>query len=152
MTSLLRYPAGKVFSLGSTLACLCLFAGRLWKRTSATGFQSISHDRLGRHRLSSGFDGSIDVMRTECEQQPRFHRQRGRIGRSVAKYVYPFRCRTPVIARATGRYGEWDASATGHGELQPRITNHRCCAVAFAWAGDSIRTNMMKTLNRCLKQ
>jgi hypothetical protein len=51
-----------------------------------------------------------------------------------------------LVARVVGRYGEWDASATWLGELQPRVTNHRWSAAAFDWAGDSIKNEIDENL------
>lgn len=94
---------------------------------------------IGADSLSSGFGGNSDGMRTEHKQQPRFHRQCGRIGRFLPRHAYSFRRCAPLVAQAAGRCKEWDASATGVGELQERGTNHTWCAASCDCACDSIR-------------
>ena len=78
-------------------------------------------------------------MRTKHRQQPRLHRQRPRFCCCLPRHAHPFRCRTPFAAGPAERGKEWDASATGVGELQLRGTNHTWCAVAFDRGSDSIR-------------
>jgi CheY-like chemotaxis protein len=77
-------------------------------------------------------------MRIKHKLQLRFHRPCGRIC-CLPRHAYPFRRRAPLAAGPAERYKEWDASATGLGELQQRGTNHTWCAAAFDCAGDSIR-------------
>ena len=76
-------------------------------------------------------------MRIKDKQQPRLRRQYGRMCCSPPRHAYPFRRRAQLLAAECPR--EWDASATGLGELRRRGTNHIWCVAVFDCAGDSIR-------------
>jgi CheY-like chemotaxis protein len=77
-------------------------------------------------------------MRTKYKRRSRLHRQYRRICGSLPEHAGSFRRCAQLVAGATKRPGEWDASATGVGELQQRGTNHTWCAAVFDCGGDSL--------------
>ena len=77
-------------------------------------------------------------MRTKDKRQRRLRRQYGRTCCSLPRHTGRFRPRAPLAARAEP-HEEWDASASGLGELQQRGRSHTWCTAAFDCAGDSIR-------------
>jgi len=113
--------------------------GRPWKRVQATGRRSNSHDLLGRRPLSSGCGVSSSVMRIKRKQQPRFHRRYRRICGSLPEHPGSFRRCAQLVARATKRPEEWDASATGLGELRSRGSNHIWCTAVLDCGGESLK-------------